>query len=213
MTGCQLSKFPLLARHVRRSILNKIGDVLYGKQTQNCGIGSPGRRLSHRVHMGRARSVARRSGKGKSEHRGHERNQWRCADRRRVRIRLDGRPEGGKATAEGAVGCGLQQIAMASRALSDASAQRLPRAMECRLVADSDRSWHGRADLLALLEPVVGERHRPGDRGGHPGPRSIERRQPQWTETFCLRHKCKQDGAPNLQSRGGPRPGRSRQRR
>src|ERR1700680_2174095 len=76
--------------------------------------------------MGRARSVARRSGKGKSEHRGHQRHQWRCAERRRVRLWLDGRAEGGKATAEGAVGCGLQQIAMASRALSDASTQNSP---------------------------------------------------------------------------------------
>ena len=120
----------------------------------------------------------------------------------RVHLRLDGWAEGSKATAEGAVGCGLQQIAMASRALSDASAQRLPRAMERRLVVDGDRSWHGRADLLALLEPVVGERHRPGNRRGHPGPRSIERDQSQGTETFCVRHKCEQDGAPNLQSRG-----------
>src|SRR5208282_1291745 len=72
----------------------------YGKRTQNYRTGPPGWRLSHRVHMGRARSVARRSGERKSEHRGHQRRQWRCADRRRVHLRLDGRAEGGKATQE-----------------------------------------------------------------------------------------------------------------
>src|SRR6516165_7108272 len=100
--------------------------------------------------MGRARSVARRSGKWKSEHRGNQRHQRRCVERRRMRLWLDGRAQGGKAVAEGAVGCGFQQIAMASRLLSDTSAQRLPGAMERRLVPDSHRSWHGRADLLAL---------------------------------------------------------------
>jgi hypothetical protein len=96
-----------MAGVVHHLVCHLTTEVLHGKRQQNVGIGPPRRRLSRRVHMGRPRSVARRSGNGKSKHRRHQRHQWRCAERCCVRLWLDRWPEGGKAPSEKAIGMWL----------------------------------------------------------------------------------------------------------